>query len=170
MNNPSPQTSSNAIIHTGMQPDVTYLNTVRTTITTLDGHRMTAINYGIVIPSTALIASATAIHNFRTENPALGYVLSAFLIFTGILIAIVYMLKVNMFNDFIGEAVRIALDIERRVGIPEELRLTNGFEKHWAAGSKGARITGFFGLCFIVIVSSSFVAFVWTLHMLYRVS
>jgi hypothetical protein len=140
MNGHNPTPTANTIVSLGIPPAVTYLNTVRWTITTLDGLRLTAVNFATLGAAGTLAAAATA-YFYATKNPetiepnlagiAVASCAACFVITS------IFMAKVWMFDRFIGYAVSLALSIETEIGLSDDFGITHKFEQHTLAGKNG---------------------------------
>lgn len=153
------------IIFGGESQDATYLNTVRQTITALDGQRLTAVNFATIGALGTLAVAATAYHYYvdgHEKELALA-VLAFFSCIASIAVSVTFLAKVWMFDSFIGYAVDLALQIEEKVGLRNEFGITHRFEKHRFAGKNGRIFTWItfvlgFLLCAIAVV---FAYFIW---------
>jgi hypothetical protein len=143
----------------GTKSEVDYYRIVRTTLHGLDGVRLNASVSGLTICSVFLGLSFTTqkyvdnicIMNYDIPLPLL---LAYFSCFLAALNGIQFILKVQMFSNFIKSCVEIAKDFEKKLVNQEEHRLTFQFEKYTYAGSRGDNL---FKLSLFLMVITSII-------------
>jgi hypothetical protein len=131
--------------------EINYYDIVRSTLHGLDGIRLNAVVSGITL-CVALLGAAIAAANTEINikkivgvcfdvNPHLiGFILSSFLSFISLLVSDQFLKKINMFNYFIDQSVRISLRIEEKIIQAKNLRLTESFNAHTYGGRKGDQL------------------------------
>lgn len=136
-----------------IQHKYTYYNTTRMTITMLDGHRLSSLSYGFIVPSTLLGAAATAYYQ-RISGPSSAKLFLLCVAFSFTLCAVgvfvVFMSKYLLFNGFIGDAVNIAKAVESDL-LEDGYAITKRFDRHWLAGHRGRWLIHF--ILFIVAIA-----------------
>ncbi len=118
----------------GEQPDVTYYNVVRTTLTNVDGQRLTATINGITIPVGILGAAEVIQKTFGTK---ISIWLAPGLCLISVIISLCFLYKIALLNHFVKESVRIGKKIETRLRIDSDICLTHRFDTHPLAGEGG---------------------------------
>ncbi len=139
----------------GEQPDVTYYSVVRSTLTAVDGQRLTASIYGTTIPLTILIGAATVSHHLdkttfdfgpwqgALDKLPIGYMFGSYLCFIAVMIAEYFIAKIDLFNHFIKTSVTIGKRIENILNLDSDICLTERFEDHKTAGDRGDKLSKF---------------------------
>jgi hypothetical protein len=141
----------------GTKSEVDYYRIVRTTLHGLDGVRLNASVSGLSICSVFLGLSFTA-RKYVENICIIDYViplpllLAYFSYSLATLTGIQFMLKVQMFSNFIKSCVEIAKEFEMKLVNQKEHRLTFQFQEYTYAGSRGDNLFKF-SLFLMVIIS-----------------
>jgi hypothetical protein len=80
------------------------------------------------------VLGAATINHFSDKT--IGYVSGAGLCLIAVIIAMFFKAKIDLFNNFIADAVFIALKIEDALKLNSYIRITKQFEVHKSAGER----------------------------------
>jgi hypothetical protein len=141
----------------GTKSEVDYYRIVRTTLHGLDRVRLQASVSGLSICS-VFISLGFSAWKYVDDIQIKGYDISLPLLLSfcaynlAVLSGIQFILKVQMFSNFIKSCVLIAHDFEEKLVNQDAHKLTLQFEKHTYAGSRGDLLFKI-SLIFMVIIS-----------------